>query len=220
MTIFRTIVATSACFALVACAVEEPIEIIDVPVAEPMDVGLDDGSQADLVPPPEPGQRDRRRMDVDQLDATIKLVTGGLYWRVGTVNQFEALAATLGKPDYVNSTFEDLSTSLLFQKFLSDAANSVCNELVQVDPRRLAPDRTLLVHATATDTIESNPDGVEANLVSLLLRYHGRTHAPGSDQLNAWRWLFESSTHVSNDPLAGWRAVCVGLITHPDFYTY
>ena len=96
----------------------------------------------------------------------------------------------------------------------------MCSELAALDPLRPEPDRTLLVHSSATDTIDSNPDGVEANLVALLLRYHGRRHEPGSDELNAWRWLFESATHVSGDPVAAWRAVCVGLITHPDFYTY
>jgi hypothetical protein len=220
MSLSRTLLMTSVCFSLVACAVEEPVEGVEVPGAEPVDVGLDDGRASNLLPADEPGRRDRRRMDVDQLDATIKLVTGGLFWEAGGDNQFEELAATLGKPDYLNSTFEDLSTSLLFQKFLGDAAHSVCTELAQVDPLRLEPDRTLLVHVASTDTVESNPEGVEANLVGLLLRYHGRTLEPGSDQLNPWRWLFESSTYVSSDPLAGWRAVCVGLMTHPDFYTY
>jgi hypothetical protein len=210
-------VALTVAFA--GCATEEPPPV-EPPVANPVDVGLTEGNPSNLVPPPAPGERDRRRMDIDQLDAAIKQVTGGLYWRVGATNQFTALSATLGKPDFQNSTNEDLAPSLLFQKFLGDAASSVCGELAAVDPQREESARTLIAHASATDTIESNPDAVEANLVGLMLRYHGRTTEAGSEELNAWRWLFESATHVSNDPIAGWRAVCVGLITHPDFYTY
>jgi len=216
----RSFLMLVAVLAFVGCATEEPEPVVVAPVAEPVDVGMSEGDPSDLVPPPEPGERDRRRMDIDQLDTTIQQVTGGLYWRVGTVNQFEALSATLGKPDYQDRTAEDLAPSLLFQKFLGDAANSVCSELATVDPQRAQEARTLLTHVAETDTVESNPDGVDANLVALLLRYHGRTHEAGSEQLNTWRWLFESTTHVSNDPIAGWRAVCVGLITHPDFYTY
>ncbi len=217
----RTSTAVALAALLAACAPQEvPEVVVEAPPAMPVDVGVGEGDPADLVPAPEPGQRDRRRMDIDQLDATIQRVTGGLYWRVGDVSQFEALSATLGKPDYADSTNEDLAPSLLFQKFLGDAAGSVCGELAQVDPQRAEGDRTLLTSVTAEATIETDPDGVEANLVSLLLRYHGRTLEPGADALNTWRWLFESTTHVSADPVAGWRAVCVGLMTHPDFYTY
>jgi hypothetical protein len=29
-----------------------------------------------------------------------------------------------------------------------------------------------------------------------------------------------TSSYVSNDPALGWRNVCVGLMSHPDFFTY
>ena len=38
--------------------------------------------------------------------------------------------------------------------------------------------------------------------------------------LNTWRWLFETATMMTNDPVQGWRTVCVGLMTHPFFYSY
>ena len=217
---YRAVAALSVGLLFVGCAPAEELPPDEVPVAEPVDIGLTEGLPGNLVPPPQPGQRDRRRMDVDQLDAAIKQVTGGLYWRVGTTNQFEALSATLGKPDFIDATNEDLAPSLLFQKFLGDAAASVCTELAEVDPARAEGERTLLVHAGPTDTLGSNPEAVEANLAHLLLRYHGRSLEAGDEQLNAWRWLFESSSHLNNDPVASWRAVCVGLISHPDFYTY
>ena len=39
-------------------------------------------------------------------------------------------------------------------------------------------------------------------------------------ELYHWRWRFEAGTDISGDPLQGWETVCVGLITHVDFYTY
>lgn len=219
----RTSLAAAACAALlIGCGTEEPTAAPEPagPVATPVDATLDDGAEGDLKPGPLPGERDRRRMDIDQLDASIRQVTGGIGWTVDGVNQFEALSATLGKPDYQDSTDEDLAPSLLFQKFLGDAASSVCTELAAVDVSRAEEQRALFLHVAPTDTLDSNPDGVEANLSALLLRYHGRTIEPGSDRLDTWRWLFESTTHLTGDPAASWRAVCVGLLMHPDFYSY
>ena len=43
--------------------------------------------------------------------------------------------------------------------------------------------------------------------------YHTRWPAP-------IRWLFETASLVDGQPLSGWRALCVALINHPDFYSY
>jgi hypothetical protein len=77
-----------------------------------------------------------------------------------------------------------------------------------------------MVHAGPQDQIEDAPDAIEENLRALLLRYHGHVLPVGSNELSPWMWLFESTQHTSGDPVAAWRAVCVGLMTHPDFYSY
>ena len=90
---------------------------------------FEDGEDVDLGTQP---WRERRRMDVDQLEASLREVTGGIGWERmngdGTVRTryFREYADTLGMPDYINSSAEDLSVSLLFQKFLDDAARSAC----------------------------------------------------------------------------------------------
>ena len=65
------------------------------------------------------GLRHRRRMDLDQLSQALAQVSGGLVWldEEGE-DMFELLGPTLGKPDYRDITTEDLSPSMLFQKFL------------------------------------------------------------------------------------------------------
>jgi hypothetical protein len=175
------------------------------------------------VPPPVDPTRPYRRMDIDQLNASIRRATGGVGWTRmnGTVEEdlFRTLSGTLGKPDFINTTQEDLAPSALFQKFLGEAARSVCRTLATEEAAQRRPP-LLMAKVTATDTWESAPDKVDANLVSLLRRFHSSDLLPTSPGFDRWRWLFRSALHTSNDPVIAWRTVCIGLITHPDFWTY
>ncbi len=191
-------------------------------------VGCNDAPEQasiDLVSPSEAPvpvgvQRGWRRMDLDQLDASIRKVTGGIGWDDPQGNsELLALASTLGAADYIAGKPEDLSVSLLFLKFLEDAAADVCTELVTREGgTREEP--VFLVHVEPTDTLATHREAVLQNLSEALLRFHGRAVPVDSPLLEPWTFLFESATHVSGSPEEGWRAVCVGLITHPDFYTY
>lgn len=189
-------------------------------VGTPIPVTLTEEGAVVAIPADEP-ERPRRRLDIDQLEASIMRVSGGLTWTDAKgVNQFTALAATLGKPDYLTSTLEELGPSVLFEKFMGDAARSVCVRLVDAE-RKAAPEaRVLVKYVDPADTLESNPAGVDQNLRYLLLRFHGRQLEPADPQLNQWSWLFQTTTYGAQDPMVGWRAVCVGLMLHPDFYSY
>ena len=197
------------------------------PSGESVEVTTVNQGDGTLAPPseiPEAASRHRRRMDIDQLDAAIRQVTGGIGWteRRGNteVNLFDELAGTLGKPDFIQLVDEDLEPSAMFQKFLDDAARAVCDRLMQVDPQRPAAERVFFQSAAPTTNWSNAPDAVIANLQYLLLRYHGRKVGPDAPELNPWTWLSQSSEHVGASPLDMWRTVCVGLMTHPDFYTY
>lgn len=171
--------------------------------------------------PSPPHVRGWRRMDITQLDASIRKVTGGIGWDDDAGNpQFEALSRTLGVPDYLDSTIEDLTPSLLFQKFLDDAAHEVCDELLARERVSSPEGRVLLVGIEPTDTLETDRNGVEQALSRAVKRFHGRSVPPGDPELEPWTFLFESATVVTGDPEQAWHAVCVGLLTHPDFYTY
>ena len=208
---------------LSACTTEPPDPgVPDLP--DPVVDQLDPLGSGQLVPDPpaaNEGIRNRRRMDLDQLQAAISTATGGIYWGMdeGTY-KFRSLAQTLGAPDYLDITTEDLSPNMLFQKFLGDAARNVCDQLIDRELQSAENDRLFLVHVAEGDTLESNPDGVEDNLRYLMSRFHSRQVDSGSHLLNPWTWLFESSLHVTDDPPSAWRTICVGLITHPDFYSY
>ena len=164
-------------------------------------------------------------MDIDQLNQAIRQASGGLGWtetRGGReVDLFEELAETLGRPDYLDLTTENLEPALLFHKFLADAARAVCSQSVARDIWEGDGERPLLGDVDPTATYEDTPEAIDDNLARLLLRFHGRRVTDASDPaLVSWRWLFRSATHVTEDPAVAWRTVCVGLITHPDFYSY
>ena len=164
--------------------------------------------------------RSRRRMNLEQLQAQIAHATGGRQWIEDNKNQFEELAATLGRPDYVSTLFEDLSAGPVFQKFLGDAARAICSQMAEEEPDAAAEDRVLMAQVDPTDTYETNPDGVDANLVQLMLRFHGLSVGPDAPVLSKYRWLFQSVTHTTGASAQGWRLVCVALMSHPRFYSY
>jgi len=171
------------------------------------------------TPAPEPGVRNRQRLDLDQLDRALEDATG-FRWTAGDTDQgmLDTLAATLGKPDYVQTTMEDLTPSLLFHKFLDDAGRSVCTRLITAEAERAPEERIFLVAVDPASPLE-DATGVDETLANALLRFHGRHAATDDPRLDVWRWLLDN-TPASDDPLLPWTNVCVGLITHPDFYAY
>jgi hypothetical protein len=196
----------------------------EVQLPPPVVDQLDPSAESKLYPDPpalNEGIRNRRRMDLDQLEASIATATGGIYWGMSEGDRkFDELAQTLGKPDYLDVTTEDLSPSMLFQKFLGDAARDVCEQLIVQELATPPKDRIFLVEASEEDTSATDSQAIESNLRYLLTRFHSQSLDPGSDLLAPWVWLFDSSVHVTDDPVSAWRTVCVGLITHPNFYSY
>lgn len=194
-------------------------------------VGIKDKGAGVVTPLPTEQVRLRRRLDLDQLDASIRRVSGGIGWtemRNGQeINLFEDLASTMGKPDFINSTSEDLDPSIIFQKFLGDAARTVCDRVMEREVA-LAPgqgERSLFITISPNEDPRQAKDKAEQNIKALMLRFHGRYLGPEDDhaqdpRFKSWSWLLESSLHTGSSPAHAWRAVCVGMMTHPDFYMY
>lgn len=159
--------------------------------------------------------RQRHRMTIDQLDATMRQATG-LRWMVGTNPGFTVYRATLGVPDYALSTHEDTSVSPLFLKFLSDASRSVCTA-VMADTAA----RALFFHEVQPNSTDQA--AIDRNLAYLLRRYHSRPIEPTSRALEPWRALQREARALSSTDTTGqvaWTTVCNALLQHPDFYTY
>jgi hypothetical protein len=173
-----------------------------------------------------PVSRSPRRLDVDQLLASVTVVAsddGSIQW-----NQDKAsIQRVLGKPDFVQVTDEDLSPSTLYLKFIDDLAHDVCNKMVAVP----STSQVLMRYAGPTDTLASNPTAVQQNLRYLYLRFFGRK-IPDSDttifapMLKVFDTvttaeMTDKSLSKSTTPATeGWRAVCIAGFTSPDFNLY
>ena len=159
--------------------------------------------------PTEPG-RPWKRMNIDQLGTSLEVATGER-WQESvdgeTVELFEQLSGSLGKPDYLGATDEDLTPGLLYQKFLDDAAKATCSDMVANDPVRGLSDRVFFVSDDKRIVIEH-----------ALLRFHGRRATSG--ELDDWQGLYGALESSSGSSSQAWTGLCVALITHPDFSAY
>ncbi len=214
---------------VVAACAEPPAQQVTPPLTTerdlPTDVVVVDGhpdiAPPDIVEPPLPGARARKRMDLDQLNAALRAATGGIGWVENNNDQLVALSATLGRPDFLTTTEEDLTPSPLFQKFLGDASRKVCADLFVAEASRANEDRAFFVNVDKDETTAELGARLDDNLARLLLRFHGRRSDSETTRgaLDGWRFLFQSTERAAS-PAAAWGAVCLGLLQHPDFYTY
>jgi hypothetical protein len=189
--------------------------------------GTLDPGQMTNIDPTKPvakaGQRSRRRLDLDQLQAALADATG-LVWTVdrdGTeTNRLEELSETLGKPDYDGITHEELAPTTTFQRFLDEASLTICRDLLENEQKVSQAERIFFVHANWDDDWASSPSRIMSNLQMLLLRYHGREYEPDSEGIKPWLSLYQQAESAAGTPLIAWNTMCVGLLTHPDFYTF
>jgi len=205
---------------------------------EPHTAGQTAGETAGAMSTTElpPATRAPRRLTVAQLARSIEVVTGGLRWvedlGQGPVDMLTLLAPTLGAPDYRSVTHESLEPSLLLSKFAQDGAQRVCERWVAQDRD---PNLSLgsLVHSEGVEggweSLE--PSHVTANLERLLLTFfayspRGTLSGDGSaapdPRVQALRELFElvAATAPSDPAGDAWLAVCVALMTDPEFLMY
>lgn len=158
------------------------------------------------------------RLTADQFFRSLEVTTGQTWSRA------EQYSSTLGKPDFTQSTAQAREISVSFVKLAGDAAREVCGEAVDADLEMAnGDDRVLLKHL---DGLDPEDDSALTNLRYLVLRFHGTYLTDDLDsRLDPWVSILR--TDLPTDPgeresqaRDRWKAVCVGLITHPDFLTY
>jgi hypothetical protein len=177
-----------------------------------------------------------RRLSVAQLKASIPVVLGTdttgspVSWKVGKVDGFDARAAALGVANFTSVSEENLEPSPLYLKFMSDMARDVCNRAIAADAvRSQASERVLERFVGLTDTVSQNQAAVDQNLKYLKLIFHG-VKVPDADDgpIAPLRTLFDATVKGAAGTSAiteshvreGWRAVCVALLTAPEFHLY
>lgn len=177
-----------------------------------------------------------RRVDIDQLRASLESVIGARWTgpqRVRTpevaagsrfepeADLLEFFAEPLGRPNWVTTTAEVLEPTVTFAKLARDAVRSVCAAGLRADVARAPAARTLLVRASPTDALPSAEARVRENLAHLALRFWGEALSPAAALTTALLEVFRvASTRPGATPLDGWRAVCIDLATDPRFLSY
>ena len=204
---------------MMACQVSEPPNLdesesssqtISYRLATDADFELEDSivESADIIPVQ---ARDRRRMNIFQLNQALLDLTGYEYSVLLEVN------GPLGQPDYREVINEVREPELFFQKFLQDAAHTNCDMLLDDEETRSLSERKFLKYIEPGETTTAE---VEDNLSFLLLRYHGHRYETASAEVQTWSSLFSSVQQNTADAQTTWKAICVALIRHPDFYSY
>ena len=182
------------------------------------DVSSSPVEEADLRPEAEQAHRARKRMTIDQARAVMEQVSGGVAWTDDDDdNLWEAYGDTLGVPDYQTRLRDNLDPSIMFQKFLDDAAVQTCDGWVVAEATGARADRSFFI---ASEPDETTPAAVADNVVALRRTLHGQVNAPDDPVVDSYGLLFEAALRRSGDPVSAWTTVCVGLFTHPDFFLY
>jgi len=173
-------------------------------------------------------ERSAGRMQIAQLRRSIEVVTGGLTWEEdfgnGPVRMLDALGPTMGEPDYLLVTEENLEPSLIVAKFMQDASQRICTKWVAAETGKPAAERTLVRHGGAFDSREA--DLIKTALRTLQLRFFARfvsEGAAGEAALAPLYELFETAASTSvpgREVRDGWLAVCIALMSDPEFVVY
>jgi hypothetical protein len=198
------------------------------PAAQPDATGNADVTPDVAVEGPPPA-RLLRRMTVDQLRASIATVTGGQVWTEplggAPTDMLGALAPTMGAPDYLLVTQENLEPTLVVAKFMGDLGKRLCPQWAAADVARPLAERTLV--STQADWYSLADADVRANLRRLQTRFFGRRLADdgsGDAAITSSLTLFQAAGAGQTDPAmqawSGWMAVCIAYFTDPDFATY
>ena len=173
-------------------------------------------------------ERRAGRMRIEQIKRSIEVVTGGLTWEEdfgnGPTRMLDALGPTMGEPDYLLVTEENMEPSLIVAKFMQDASHRICTKWVAAEVERPAAERTLVRHGGAFDSRDAAD--VKSALRTLNLRFFAH-YLPEDGTKDADMAplveLFDTAANTSvpgREARDGWLAVCIALMTDPEMVVY
>jgi len=163
-----------------------------------------------------PQGRQLRRMTATQFHNSLAKATGQPW------PSFDEYAATMGKADFAEITAEGRELSVTFDKFAHDAANYTCDAAVDADLSEMPPaSPVILRHATVADR---DATLLRTNVNYLALRFLGQVMRDDDARVDPWLTVLTTPPtegEFTDEIMAErWKAVCIGLVTHPDFVTY
>jgi len=197
----------------------EPVPPGRVPVddePEPGDDAADDGEPGHHGDgnAEEPAGRRMRRMTAAQFHRSLVTVTGQPW------PQFDEFAGAMGQADFAEITDEGRELSVTFDKFVHDAALHSCSAAITADGEGSDAGTIMRwVEVSERDVVK-----IRRNLDYLMLRFLGQEMDDEDTRVEPWMDLLTTEPDAGelDDELMRerWTAVCIGLVTHPDFVTY
>lgn len=157
--------------------------------------------------------RTSRRISVLHLRTIVPQVFNGLNWTGNNnVKMLESLGRTLGQADYVYSNQSTNKPTPLFMKFMDDMAGQLCSKAIAADKKNDKTEtRMVLRHERSPDT----------NLRYLRLKFH-TIYVPedSKDGIKHLRTLYDKVLQLKGNSNDAWYAVCVAMVSSPEFFAY
>ena len=152
--------------------------------------------------------RQIKRMSIAQVRDSMEQISG-IRWGSSSRSNWDVYSDTLGVADYQSRVKSDRSPSVMFQKFLDDAAVETCSEWIgQSDSSFFSIDR----ESTAREDVQTN-----ILHARWLIQGKIKTHVPIVDDYSE---LFFTVFQRTDSPNLAWQSICVAAFTHPDFFMY
>lgn len=164
-----------------------------------------------------PPGRALRRMTAAQFNASLTVATGQ------TWANFDRYAAALGRADFAQVTEEGLEFNVTFEKLVEDAARETCRAAVRADVAAAEGTEPAILRFVTAESMDEGE--YNTNLSYLFMRFLGQPVSAGDPALAPWLGLLTAPPAEETELDAAtmqdrWTAVCVGLVTHPDFVAY
>lgn len=157
--------------------------------------------------------RQARRISVLHLRRIIPKLFDGLEWTDSRKNDmFTKLSVTLGQADYVFATQSHRKPTMLFMKFMDDMAGHMCGKAVAADNKNENFEKRMIMRY---------PRDPDKNLRFLRLKFHTIAVPENSKEgIEKLRTLYDNVLRSTTKIDQAWSAVCVALMTSPEFFAY
>ena len=200
-------------YLLLSCKTsDEPIGSIDSPQEEILpEIEETVVGEEDLEETVKNPSRQLKRMTIPQVRDAMERISGGIQWGDGNQSDWDVFADTLGVADYQLRVESDRSASVMFQKFLDDAAAGTCLEWLRAEQSSFF---------SMEDPTSVERADVRSSIVDLRWQIQGKAKDETARIIDDYEALFFKVHQRTDSTELSWQTVCVAMFTHPDFFMY
>lgn len=173
-------------------------------------VGETDWGEVDVEPAVPEHTRQLKRMTIRQVRDSMEQISGGIIWG-GSSSTWDDQFDTLGVADYQLRVESDREPSVMFQKFLDDAASETCRRWILGEGG---------VFHSIDDPESTVQADIRANVLGLRWKIQGKARVDGDPIIDDYVTLFTSVRARTDSSDDAWGTVCQAMFTHPDFFMY